>query len=357
MAGPEEIAKAKITIEGDASGAKKATEDVIGDLEGVGDASDNASQRVSGGFAKAGEAIESSTSGVRKFVGALSSVAGVATGLVGIFGLVSGAVLGFKAVLDKLGGDGKKDAPLPKTTDLMQKLADSARGVDRAMAESGGFVNLQNRLKDARKELEDAQRVLTFEGRVAGEDTVQRVADAQAEVNQLIQQSNDLLKTYGESQERAAQQAIDAAKMQEAEITKQADAIRQLQELIAEQTISLLPDDQQILAQATRQRQIIEDAFRNLGVAIPDDLLQTALENVDRITQKQLDAERERQRIADEAQAQREAEADRRSQDRVQREIETLREGLNSITGDFTTVFNELASGLRDVADSTARLK
>lgn len=326
--------EASISIKGDISDLKPTVQEAKREIEGVGDSADKTGQQVGTAFETAGKKIEDSTSGIRKFSGALSSTVGAITA-------VTGAVTGLVGILLILKNRSEENEA--QTRRQNKAFNDLSRAVDEYR-------------ETAVTSAEDAEKAFS---RVVGAIDAQNGQLERSRLDALFARAKEV-----EEEKRLQGALLDTQKIYEERSkviadanSRQIDAVRQLQDLIADQTLSLLPDDQQILAQASRQRQIIEDAFSNLGVAIPDDLLQTALENIDKITQKQLDAERERQRIADEGQAKREAEADRRSQDRVQKEIEALRDGLNSITGDFTTVFNELATGLRDVADATSRLK
>lgn len=334
MAGPEEIGKAKITVEADLSGLKPAFSDAKKQVGEVGDAAEDTGQRVGSAFESAGKKIEDSTAGFRKFTGALSSTVGAITAVVGAATGLAGILL----ILKNRSEENAKEADRQtKAYNTLSRAVDEYR--DSVVTSADDAVDAFDKIAGAI----DAQN-----GQLKRSSLDALFARAK-EVEEEKRLQGALLDTQKIYEERAK---VEAEARQ-----KQIEGIKQLQALIAEQSISILPDDQKLLAQAQRQKQIIEDAFGNLGVVIPEELLQTALENVDKITQKQIDAERERQRIADEGQAKRDAEADRRSQDRVMKEIETLRDGLNSITGDFTTVFNELASGLRDVADATSRLK
>ena len=366
MPGPETIGEVEIKVGANTSGLKASISDAKKEVEEVGDAAEKTSGKVSGAFTKAGEAIETSTSGVRKFVGALSSVAGVATGLVGVFGLVTGAVLSFKTMLEGISGKGgEEDAPLPKATELMKKLADSARGVDKAMAESVGFVKLQERLKEANKELEDAQRLLKFEGSIAGEETIQRVADAQAEVNRLTQEGNDLLKTYADNRERAARVAeeeaereAERARAEEESIKKRAASLESLGKIAEGLSISLLPEDEQIRANAELQIKELERIAKEGGIDSDDFILRAAITAVEEIREKNLEAIREQERIKDEAQRARDAESAAKQIESAQRAAEAFARGLDGIFGaDFTTRLDNLTAAVRDGNNAIRRLK
>jgi hypothetical protein len=164
MDGSDVVGKQKIILEADASGVKAALKEAKDEVQDFGNEADKSTSKVSDSFAKAGEAIESSTSGVRKFVGALSSVAGVATGLLGVLGLVTGAVLALKSGLESLGGDGDRDKPLPKAGDLLDDLADKARGLDKALSSSPGFVALLDQIEALETRIASLNRLASGAG-------------------------------------------------------------------------------------------------------------------------------------------------------------------------------------------------
>lgn len=318
-----------------------------------------------GAFARAGDQIDGATSGVRKFIGSLTSVTGIATGLIGIFGLLSGAVLGFKAVLDKLGGDGSTDAPLPKVGELLDELAKKARGVDEALQNSPGYVSMLQRIEDTKKELSalnaELARSLTPRGVGPGERSValgrqesdirRDIKEIQEEIVRLDQQSNDILESANRKREEAARQERESLELAK----KQSEALKSIRDVLSQQGISLLQDDEQLEAQAERQKQIIENLYRGFA---PDELVDEAIENIDRITQKQNDAERERQRIADEAQRARDAESAARLISSAEQAAEAFSRGLDGIFGaDFTTRLDNLTAAVRDGNNAIRRLK
>jgi hypothetical protein len=365
MAGPEEIGKAKITVEADTSGIKASMADAKKEVEGVGDAANKSASKVSSSFTRAGEAIESSTSGVRKFVGALSSVAGVATGLLGVLGLVTGAVLALKSGLESLGGDGDKDKPLPKAGELLDDLADKASGLDKALSSSPGFVALLEQIEALETRIASLNRLASGAGSAgvgAGGQSILDIQDqiskAEDELQSKIKQRGDLLEKIARGEERAKEEAeakLQAERESLAIAQKQESAIKSIQDILSEQGLSLLQDDQQFLAQAERQKAVLEDLFRGLA---PDDLVNQALENVDLILERQLEGERERQRVADEAQRARDAESAARQVEAAQRAAQSFADALNGVFGaDFTTRLDTIAGAIERNTNGLGRLK
>lgn len=333
MAGPEDIAKAKITVEADVSGVKNAVSDAKSEIGSMADDVESSSKRASGALESMGTKIDNSTAGMRKLTGAISGAVGAVTSLISVFGILA-SVLTTLIALFKRKAERIKELS-DNYENLRTQIEDFSLG--SAIDEYERFEKQINRNIDSLLE-EDKITKLAAEGlkRLAAE-----AANVRRERDQDIESANKRMQRHHE--ELAAVRALG-------------DAIRELDSLIESQEISLLPPDDQLLADAERQKRLLQDAFSRF--ALPEGLLEEALANVDRITQKQLEAERERQRIADEAQRQREAEADRRSQERAQREVETIRQGLQSITaGEFTTVLQSIPRILQEVSTRLGRLK
>ena len=329
----------------------------------------SAGAKINSVFGRLGDTLEGGTSGVRKFVGALSSVAGVATGLIGVIGLVAGALTGMKAILDKLAGgdEGNRNASLPRAADLLGELADKARGVDQALSQSPGFVAIANEIQDLESSLEKLRNSLdglnaagsagigagagTFRERQA---TLKRISGIEAELAAKRQQQADLLLEIT----RRENERAEAAERESQALQKQAatlDAILQIAEGVA---IDLLPEDEQVEQNARRQiKQIIKIA-EAAGVDLEHFYVRAAITAIEEKRDRELELlddlhKKEMQNIAAQ-----EAEKDRRSQERAQREVETIRQGLESITaGEFTTVLASIPRVLQEVSTRLGRLK
>jgi len=333
MPSDNEIAKAKITVEADVSGVKAAISDAKSEVGSMADDIEESAARGAGAFDSMGSKIDSSTAGVRKFSGAISGAVGAVTSLLGVLGVLISVLTTLIALLKR---KSERLKELRKNYKSIQDQIDDF-SVGNALDEFEKFEHQINR------QIDD----LVKEGKIRKEAAETLRAQAQAAAD---------LRREQEKQEESAKRGALRQQQQLADAKLYTAAIKELQGIIEQQEISLLPSDDQLQADAERQKKILQDAFS--GFLLPDGLIEQALANVDRITQKQLEAERERQRIADEAQRQREAEADRRSQERAQREVETIRQGLRSITaGEFTTVLQSMPRILQEVATKLGRLK
>lgn len=333
MADPNVIAETKVVIGADISGVKNAIPEVKKELQDAGDAAETTGTRMSGAFGDVGQKIEDSTAGLRKFTGALSSTVGAVTA-------VTGAITGLAGILLLLKNrhDAAEEAARKQRSaynDLIESINEySSTAVTSTKEAEEGFRRVAEAI--------DAQNGVVERARLDALFATARQVEAEKVLEGQIADTKEAYRLRTEA-------VVEDAR-------RQAEAIEQISELLETQRISLLPDDQKLQADAERQKRIIQDAFS--GIVLPPNLLEDALANIDRITQKQLEAERERQRIADEAQAAREAEADRRSQERAQREVETIRQGLESITaGEFTTVLESIPRVLQDVSSKLGRLK
>jgi hypothetical protein len=331
MASPNEIAEVSVGVKADLSDLKRVGPEIRETFQDAGNVADNTGERIGGAFERAGKKIEDSTAGIRKFSGALSSTVGAITA-------VTGAVTGLAGVLLLL--KNRHDAAQQASQQQTRAYHDLTRAIQDYEAEA---------VKSTEQVEESTFRVLRAID--AQNNTIERSRlDALAATVQQIEQEKLL-----EAQIVRTQQAAEKASKVELEARRtQAAAIRELVELLDQQRISLLPDDQKLKADAERQKRIIEETFSEIGVNLPEGLVDQALRNVDLITEKQLAAERERQRIADEAQAKREAEADRRNAERIRQ----IQEAMSSITsGDFVATLEAIPRALKEVSTGVRRLK
>jgi len=311
----------------------------VEDLEDVTTDAAKASEKTGGSinavFGKVGETLEKSTSGVRKFVGSLSSTVGVVTGMVGAVTGLIGVLSLLKRSQDAAAEAAKKQSRA--TNDLIDQLNDYRDAVVTSTKESEEAFRSVVKAIDAQNDVVERSRLdalfLTAKEIKAEKDLEAQIAQTQA--------------VY-EERSRVEQEAR----------AKQIEGTNRLNELLEAQRISLLPDDEQLQAQAERQKKIILDTFGGLGVVIDDDLIAEALRNIDRITEKQLEAEREKQRIADEAQRARDAESAAKQIESAQRAAEAFARGLDGIFGaDFTTRLDNLTAAVRDGNNAIRRLK
>ena len=381
MADPNEIAKAKVTVEADLSGMKDAVRETVAETEKLGDAADGAGSRFDTSFSKVGEKIEESTKGVRKFVGALSSVAGVATGLIGVVGLLTSAMVGFVAIIKKLNSPDSDEGAL-KAAESLQTLADKVRNLDEAAAGAPAFAKMLEDLPEitarAQKLREQIQDIEKRSGSrdpnllVGYKEQVETLKELEAQIKQTRQLGLRLGREITESQNAEIASAEQYGDAMVAAYRSVEEARASLRDSIERAEIAFLPEEEQIERRAAFAAAEFKKAAE--AASLPDDdasvvrmleLIEKqkqaeleAMRNREAAEEKRIEAERERQRIADEAQAAREAEADRRSQERAQREVETIREGLESITaGEFTTVLASIPRVLQEVSTRLGRLK
>lgn len=332
MTSPNDIMTARIPIEADISDVQKKVPEAKQKIKSLGDESAATGKKIGDSFEDAGERIEKSTAGIRKFTGALSSTVGAITA-------VTGAATGLAGVLL-----------------ILKNRHEQAE--QAAALQSSAYNELTRTLNDYRN-----QEVSNIE---EAEEAFTRVAKAIDAQNGVIKRSrlDSLFATARQIEEEKrleaqVNQTKDAyAKRGDAireDARIQREAIESITSLVENQEISLLPDTEQLKAKAEQQKRVLQETFKN--IILPEGLLDSALDNIDKITAKQLEAEQQRQRIADDAQRRRDDEADRRSQERAQREIQIITDGLNSLTNsDLITTLEAIPQALRGINNNIGRL-
>lgn len=333
MPDQNEVGRAKIVVDVDASGVQQAVDDAKQSVEEMGDAAESTGSRVDGAFGRVGTKIEESTAGARKFTGAISGAIGAVTGLVSAFTILSTLIGALIALFSRKAE--RVEVLKESYESLRQEISDYS--VDPLLDEYEKFERAANRQID----------ILLEEGKLLdiGAESLRKQAEEAANLRREL----DKKSTSDETRTRRQAEELEL-------IRKRGEIIRQINESTELQEIELLPTEERIRAEAERKKDAIRDAF---SAFIPDEeAISKAFDAIDRATQKQIDAEIERQRIADEAQSRREAEADRRSRERAQREVDILREGLNGIfSADFTTRLDSIAQALKEGNNAVRRLK
>lgn len=366
MADPNEIAKAKVTIEGDISGLKGAVQDAKKAVKDVGDEADKAGSRVDASFSKAGEKIEESTKGVRKFVGALSSVAGVATGLIGVVGLLAGAFAGLSAILKRINGGDEEG--IGKTRANLQGLFDDVSGANVSAKMFPVFLQLQEDIEETGKKVVSLRQQVDAAGGLDTETDLvfgiknlgPKLRDAERKLASLLAQREALTRRARDAGEAAGEQMGDAMvsafRQSVDQRTSFLDTIKSQAESIR---VSLIGDDRErIKAETDLLIEQIERISKASGIASDNEDLTAYIELIRKGEDEKLKALDDRIAKEKKADEEREAEKDRRSQERVQREIEALRQGLESITaGEFTTVLQSIPKILQEVSSRLGRLK
>lgn len=389
MAGRNKIDEAYIDIKGDISDLKDSVQEGKKEVQDLGDEADKAGGRVDQSFSKAGEKIEKSTEGVRKFVGALSSVAGVATGLIGVVGLLAGAFAGLVEIIKRLnGGD---ESSIKTAKENLEDFFDVASGKNQAAESTPVFEKLEADIESVTKQLNELQFNTQntdpgyFDNLAEGAKTVgQALANASTsgaafldefaepakraqikglreELAKLLAQRQKHVRANKEEEEAESGYGDEAVeryrKLQEAQ-GKFLDQLKQQNQL---DSINLLPEDklrEQIRETADFMEEQFMRAAEAVGLDIDDEAVRKRIGIIrteEQIRLAALDERIEKERKADQ---ERETEKDRRSQERIAREIEQLSRGLDGIfNAEFTTRLDSLVQVLREGNNAIGRLK
>lgn len=288
---------------------------------------------------------------LRKLSSVVTSTAGVFTGLVGVGGLVVGVFVSIgKAMLESA-------RSAKETNERYLELTNTIQKIDPGSA----VANLDN-LSITQSELRDriSESNLTMERQIELYDLL----DDAAEKARKASRSDHYDKLAASARGAAAdfkvlaeslttQIEVNPFKIEEAEYLKTVDRINDMSERLDKARKSIIFSDPQEFARLTALQQDLEKSARKAADELNERNLQALTERL----QNETVAIREQERLKDEAQASREAEADRRSQERIRRETEAIRESLNSISADYTTLINNLTGATRDVANALGRLK
>lgn len=330
MPDPNEVGRAKITVEVDASGVKKSVDDAKKSVNEVGNAAERTSGKFGAAFGKMGTAIESSTEGVRKFAGALSSSVGVLTGTIGaVTGLVGVLALLSKAQKNAADEQLNLNRAVRSFEDNLEDFQttsfQSAKEIDRA------FSALADQITDLDEKI----------GRSEGDKYFKQLQES-------VDGAYERLKLLQE-QEYFEQVSRDAADARGRII----ELNESLSELLQQQQLRLLPERERIAAEAAALKDEIAKQFEGV-IGFDEIALRKALDNVDELARRQLEKIAEQERLKDEAQAKREAQAEAAAQ----RQVDILREGLNGIfSADFTTRLDSIAQALKEGNNAVRRLK
>ena len=315
MAGPEEVAKAKVTIEGDISGLKDSVQEAVDETEKLGDASDRTSERGGSMFRRLGRGAEDVAAKLGKMTGIVSAITAATVAL--------GAA--WKAVNDYIRDGSELADEYLKTFDT---VADA----------EGSLKAIGDRLVEVNAELErlEAKPFSIFgRSRKQIEEEIETLRKAQIQVSRQVRAQR----------ERDAKDAAEAFK-------REAEAV-------AEDIIySFLPDDLQIQRAANAQREAFIKAAKEAGVAIASEEVQNALRAIDQKRDIEIEAYREAQREKERI----DAEAARKRIEQARREADAyadrLKERLDGIFGaDSLSTLPGLEQALRDIDRNVGRLQ
>lgn len=315
MTTSNEIGKAKITVEADISGLKRDAADARKEVESVGDAGAKAGAQIGSAFESAGTAIESKTIGIRKFTGAISSAVGAVTGLIGVVGTAVAAI----TLLSRIFGEAKdKGEEFAKE---MNSIAEAIEDYDKA---ANPDLNLRRR-HDLEDQIRASKHLSSFRKQQALEE-VRDIAARNKYLDELQKREDMRLKSL-EAQRDVLAQIEERRRATVESLLDVADANR----------ISLLPTDEQIKANAEKQKQALIDAAEAASLEASSQTVKLALDSIDQLAQKQIDAVREQERLKDEAQAKRDAASAKRLKDAAERAAEAFSERLNATAGQNLT--------------------
>lgn len=313
---PEEIGKVKYTVEADVSGVKKGLNEAKSDMQDFGNEAQASGEKASGAMSGVGDAAESVSSKLSKATGIVAAFAAAVTGVVNAYKAIAEYVRNGETLAELFTADldtvGATEASLDKINTRIQEV-----GSELARKEEGGIGSLLGRSK---KQIEEEYESLLRRQRSIS-DQVRR--QRQRELKEVADQFKD-----------------------------------QAESLSEEVSLSMLPEDRQIIAAAEKQRDALIKASVDAGIESNNAELQMALAWIDEKTKYELKkhaeslAERERREIQS---ADRQAKALAAA---IRRELEGAADALfgtggNSITTRMDTLVNEL----RQIKDDMGALR
>lgn len=339
MAGPNEIGKAKITIEGDIGPLKSDIQDAEQAASGLGDTGDRTGSRIGGAFSRAGEKISKSTGEVRKFVSSLTETIGIATGVVGVIAVVSGAIVGLVKLLKSLNDD---EGGIKTTRKNLNDMFSDLSGDAAASQKFPVFEALNDRISELEEKLIKSKILLEdykqgnaqpqdFFDISGGEKNIKRMQD---ELERLIKAREHFRKVIKDAESDARVGFNDAIVEQYKQLAesrgKFLDELKNQNDL---GEIDFFPPEDQIDARYDYIRSKIEETSKSLGLGLDDEQVRRALN----LIELQRTAAKETERLKDEAQAKRDAESAKRLIDAAERAAEAFSERLNATAGQNLT--------------------
>ena len=350
MPGPNEIGKAKITVEADVSGVSGPINQAKGEVDKLGDSAQTAGDKLDGSFSRAGEAIEESTKGLRKFVGALSSVVGVATAVVGILALFRGAIAKVQDRIKSATDPDSQEGSIVAFTRHMQELVDVATGAAEAVDRFPVLVKLQKDLEDTSRRIDEVRLDLgiindaivpTISGAInkgkLSEELEQLQADA-IRIRKAIQSLESSSRKQSETEQIESNRRVAD------------DLLSVLDNLNKEAQISLLPEEDQIgkrLTAAVRKAQEITDA---LGTPDADAIFDSYKDALIRAAKLQLDLLADAKDEETRLDAERIAKNHAQQMKNIQQQADAFASGINGAFGansEFTTRLDAIVAEVR----------
>ena len=358
---PNEINKvgeAYIEVRADSSKVKPDLErigrEIEKELDEIESRSDISGKRLSGAFGQVGTSLEENTRKITLFQSKLTAAIGVVTGLTGAVGIAAGVFVQFgRSMLEAAKEAGR-------VRDAIEDLRDQIDLIDPSSAVSG-LSNLQNAYEAAREAILDQNLGLEETAKLLDrlDESVQKAKESAREIrfDSAIETGREAAQALAAIRDGARENLSLTPELDEA-YRKYRDTIKEVNEqvqILNKSTATLFGSGREAEA-----NELIAQRVRLLKEAqqAASDELDLRLTKIAEEEQLRAKAQDDRIRAEREAMQAIEAEKDRRSQERVQREIEALRQGLESITaGEFTTVLESIPRILQEVSSRLGRLK
>lgn len=356
----EEIGNVKYTVEADISGIKEGISDAKAEVESLGDSTESVEKSVSGSFSKIGESIESSTAGLRKFVGAIGSTLGIVTGLAAAVGFAVSVFQKLKTKMDELATPqtGSIDSLNTRLEELVRILSGASVAADRFPI----VVKLEEDLKNATERIDEIRADLAYLDdaivpTITGAINRRKLTEELDELQEISLSARKQLDEFrGQARELLSTESI------ELETQKAEKFIKTLEGIVLDQEISILPADEQIKANADKQKSALIAAAKEANVQIEDEKLQLVLKNIDEAAKRQVMKNEEVERKKQEERERRDKEsaekAAKAQADALERALAPVIAGLTSSFGTgFTTQLNRITTEIQTATDEIRKVK
>lgn len=333
---------------------RKVTQEIKAELESVGVTGDISGRRLTGAINQAGDAFRENTEKIAAFQSRLTASLGVITGITGAVGLAAAGFVKFgRSMLEAAKEAGR-------VRDAIADLRDQIDRIDPSSAVSG-MSDLHEVYEATRKAILDQNLGLEETMRLHDrlDESMQKARDSAREIryDSAIETGKEAVQTLAAIRD-GARENLSLTPELDAAYQKYRDTIKEVNEqvqILNKSTATLFGSGREAEA-----NELIAQRVRLLKEAqqAASDELDLRLTKIAEEEQLRAKAQDDRIRAEREAMQAIEAEKDRRSQERVQREIEQLRQGLESITsGEFTTVLQSIPKILQEVSSRLGRLK
>ena len=333
---------------------RKVTQEIKQELDEVGTTGDISGRRLTGAINKAGDAFTENTRKITAFQTKLTAALGVVTGITGAVALAAGGFIKFgQAMLAAAKEAGRVRDAVKDLRDTIDEFdpTSAVSGINDLTKQYGALLEqiqsanlpleetmaLWDRLDKNLKSAKATAREIRFdEAEKSARSAASALENISDQINASISATPELDSAWR-----------DYSKTME-EINRQVDRLREGErELFGSGRLS---EANELLG---LRRQLYKEA-----VDAANEQLELRLQGI--AEEEQLRAKEQDDRLRKEREAMEavEAEKDRRSQERVQRETDAIRRALESITsGDFVTTLEAIPRALKEVSNGVRRLK